>query len=566
MPSQYTVLARKWRPQQFGEVVGQEHVTTTLQNAIRKNRLAHAYLFVGPRGVGKTSTARIFAKALNCLKGPTVTPCDRCDNCKEIAEGRSFDVLEFDAASNTMVEQIREIILDTVKYVPAKAKYKIYLVDEVHMLSSSSFNALLKTLEEPPPHVIFFFATTDPQKVPLTILSRCQRFDLRRIPAAAMLRHLQHIAKSEKICADERALLAIVRGAEGSLRDAESALDQLIAFCGNEIVEDDVLNVFGLVAHDLVAQLADAIIDGKPKEALRLLRELVQAGKDLQRLHADLLAHFRNLLILSVSPDGNSLDVSDLELETLRKQVSRLEPDAVLRILETLADGESRLRHAISKQILLEVLMLQAIHARDAVSMDALLRRLNELKSKLGGAGGAPQRASSQTSERATEEPPAAAAPAAAHRAVPDLAEAWKELLDQLANARPFLHQYLIEARPLSLDGGVLTVEFPAEHAPQRALVDTPQNLQFLHTRLRQLLRQELTLRFTLDSTPAAASPTALPTPSARRAPEAAAAPQPSAPDKGASLSKQRADELRKDPLIQKALEIFRGNIVNARG
>src|SRR6266446_3811816 len=316
MAQQYQVLARKWRPQQFDDVVGQEHVTTTLKNAIGQNRLAHAYLFVGPRGIGKTSTARIFAKALNCVKGPTATPCDKCDNCLEITGGRSLDVLEIDGASNNGVEQVREL-RDTVRYAPARGKFKIYIIDEVHMLTTQAFNALLKTLEEPPAHVKFIFATTEPQKVLPTILSRCQRFDLSRIPAGLIAKHLKEIAKKEKVSIDDAALAAIARGAEGGLRDAESALDQLIAFCGNKIAEKDVLSVFGLVAHDKLAGLTDAIIDGEMNSALTIVKELDEVGKDLQRLLADLLDHYRNLLVLSLG--GGELDVAEADLELLEK-------------------------------------------------------------------------------------------------------------------------------------------------------------------------------------------------------------------------------------------------------
>src|SRR6266478_4887015 len=380
MAQQYQVLARKWRPQQFDDVVGQEHVTTTLKNAIEQNRLAHAYLFVGPRGIGKTSTARIFAKALNCVKGPTATPCDKCDNCLEITEGRSLDVLEIDGASNNGVEQVREL-RDTVRYAPARGKFKIYIIDEVHMLTTQAFNALLKTLEEPPAHVKFIFATTEPQKVLPTILSRCQRFDLRRIPANLIVKHLKEIAKKEKVAIDDEALAAIARGAEGGLRDAESTLDQLIAFCGNKIAEADVLSVFGLVAHDRIAALTDAILDGQTTKALQVLKDLDDAGKDLQRLAADLLDHFRNLLVVTLGAEGvASLQLPDTEMELLLAQAKRTDSDAVLRIIDALAAAEGRLRYALSKRIYFEIAIVRAIKARQMVSLDAVLKKLNELK------------------------------------------------------------------------------------------------------------------------------------------------------------------------------------------
>src|SRR5215831_7192662 len=243
----YQVIARKYRPQRFSDVIGQKHVTQTLANAIEQKRIAHAYLFCGPRGTGKTTIARIFAKCLNCTKGPSVTFPDDDLRCVEIAEGRSLDVLEIDGASNNGVEQVREL-RETCKYAPASSRFKIYIIDEVHMLTKEAFNALLKTLEEPPAHVKFMFATTEPEKVLPTILSRCQRFDLRRIPVSLIVPHLAHIAKNEKVKVEGAALEAIARGADGGLRDAESALDQLISFCGEQILEADVLSMFGLTA------------------------------------------------------------------------------------------------------------------------------------------------------------------------------------------------------------------------------------------------------------------------------------------------------------------------------
>ena len=291
----YEVLARKWRPQQFDDVVGQEHVTRTLRNAIEANRIAHAYLFVGPRGIGKTSLARIFAKALNCQTGMTPTPCDQCDSCREITAGTGLDVLEIDGASNNGVDQVRDL-RETVKYAPAHSRFKIYIIDEVHMLSAAAFNALLKTLEEPPPHVKFLFATTEVDKILATIISRCQRFDLRRIPLAGIMDRLRHIASAEKVVVDEDALSAIARGSEGGLRDAESALDQLIAFKGERIGEADVLSVFGLVSRDLLERLVEGVLRGDIPTLMRLVAELDAAGKDFQRLLVDVLYLFRDLL------------------------------------------------------------------------------------------------------------------------------------------------------------------------------------------------------------------------------------------------------------------------------
>src|SRR5436190_6694119 len=274
----YQVIARKYRPQRFSDVVGQEHVTQTLANAIQQNRMAHAYLFCGPRGTGKTTIARIFAKCLNCTGGPKADFDDADPRCREIAEGRSLDVMEIDGASNRGIEEIREL-RDAVKYAPASSRFKIYIIDEVHMLTKEAFNALLKTLEEPPQHVKFMFATTEPEKVLLTILSRCQRFDLRRIPSALIVKHLAQVASQEKVKIDEPALHAIARGADGGMRDAESALDQLISFCGDNIVESDVLSMFGLAAQGQILALAHALLQGEVEPALRELNDLAKHGK-----------------------------------------------------------------------------------------------------------------------------------------------------------------------------------------------------------------------------------------------------------------------------------------------
>ncbi|MGD1019625.1 MAG: DNA polymerase III subunit gamma/tau [Verrucomicrobiia bacterium] len=553
MAQQYQVLARKWRPQQFDDVVGQEHVTTTLKNAIDQNRLAHAYLFVGPRGIGKTSTARIFAKALNCVKGPTVTPCDECDNCKEITEGRSLDVLEIDGASNNGVEQVREL-RDTVRYAPARSKFKIYIIDEVHMLTTQAFNALLKTLEEPPAHVKFFFATTEPQKVLPTILSRCQRFDLRRIPSSLIVKHLKAIAKKEKVTVDDAALAAIARGAEGGLRDAESALDQLIAFCGNKIAENDVLSVFGLVAHVQIAKLTDAVIDGQTTKALRVLKELDDVGKDLQRLMADLLDHFRNLLVVTLGEDGvQSLQLPETEIELLQAQAQRADADAVLRIIDALSAAEGRLRYALSKRVFLEIALVKAVKARELVGIEGVLKKLNELKGQVvigASAVSLPVVSEPRVNKPAAPAPApqrhtSEAAPAASSASIED---AWAYAVEHLGKVTPIAKSYLVGTRPLGMQGNVLVVGFDQEFADRKDFADRPRNIEVLRAKLKEKLRMDVALKFEVvkSATPAPAR-------------------SPLAPVKGAEPTKTSFDEFKNDPLIKKALEIFKGTIVEVR-
>ncbi|HEY3602976.1 MAG TPA: DNA polymerase III subunit gamma/tau, partial [Chthoniobacterales bacterium] len=380
----YQVFARKYRPQTFDDLVGQEHVVRTLRNAVEQNRLAHAYLFVGPRGIGKTSTARILAKALNCIHGPTTTPCGQCDNCKEIAAGNSLDVLEIDGASNNGVEQVREL-RENVRYAPAKSRYKIYIIDEVHMLTPQAFNALLKTLEEPPEHVKFIFATTEPQKVLPTILSRCQRFDLHRIPANLIAEHLQYIARNEKVALEPAAAHAIARAADGGLRDAESMLDQLVAFCGEKIAERDVLEVFGLTSEQTVANFTQRILRGETSEVLTLLNEQAAAGKEMMKLMSDLIAHLRDLLVFKVKPDALSAEAAPELQSSLGEEAALIETNRLLELIEQFADTESRMKWAPNKKLHFEVAVIRAVQTLSQATLDEVIENLAALRR--GGSG-----------------------------------------------------------------------------------------------------------------------------------------------------------------------------------
>jgi DNA polymerase-3 subunit gamma/tau len=423
----YTVFARKYRPQTFDEIVGQAHIVKTLKNAIVQNRLAQAYLFVGPRGTGKTSTARIFAKALNCIHAPTTNPCGVCDMCREIAAGNSLNVLEFDAASNTQVDKIREIIIDNVKYAPTRGHYKLYIVDEVHMLSVSSFNALLKTLEEPPSHVKFVFATTDVQKVPTTIISRCQRFDLRRIPTPEIAQHLLYIAGKENIALSPAAAESIARGAEGGLRDAESMLDQLVAFCGEKIEDQDVLNIFGFTARETISALCEHLIAGETGAVLAAIQAQAEAGKDLGRLMADLIEHLRNLLVAQSAAETLHEDLSPDAIAELTAQAARLAPDKLLSLIEQFANAESRMKWAANKKMHFEIAAIRAIQTLGQATLTEVIDTLSAIR---GGGAPPPQRpagkvpapkaATTPAVEKKTEVRTAPAAPAAAAPAAPE--------------------------------------------------------------------------------------------------------------------------------------------------
>jgi len=457
----YEVLARKWRPQQFDDVVGQQHVTRTLTNAIETDRVAHAYIFVGSRGTGKTTSARILAKALNCMEGPTPHPCDKCDACREIMAGNSLDVIEIDGASNNGVDQVRDL-RDNARYSPARGPYKIYIIDEVHMLSTAAFNALLKTLEEPPPHVKFIFATTDVHKVLPTILSRCQRFDLRRISVQDIVDRLRKGCAEEGITISEDALLAIARGAEGGLRDAESALDQIISFRGKEIEEEDVLAVFGLVSRSVLENLTLSILKSDVPAIIDIVSAMDQAGKDLQRVVMELLESFRNLLVVLYAGDGASaLELPEAQLQFYQAHASATEAGRVIRIIDALIETDSRMRYALSKKTLLETGLIRCSRAAETATINELLKQVAELKKNFKSGG--------PVASGVSESPAAAYGGDGQKKKVTDPAEVdlllehWHGIVDHVGMADPLSRRYFLDTAPLRTEDDHLVVGYDPE-------------------------------------------------------------------------------------------------------
>ena len=545
----YEVFARKYRPQTFDDLVGQTHVSRTLKNAVAQNRLAHAYLFVGPRGIGKTSTARILAKSLNCIKGPTVTPCGECDNCREIAAGNSLDVIEIDGASNNSVEDVRQL-RENVRYAPAKGRYKIYLIDEVHMLSAAAFNALLKTLEEPPEHVKFIFATTEPQKVLPTILSRCQRFDLHRIPANLIAQHLQFIAGKEKITLEPAAAHAIARGAEGGLRDAESMLDQLVAFCGEKISESDVLNVFGFTSEQTVIDLTGRILRGETPDAIDLLYQQSESGKDMMRLMSDLIAYLRDLLVFKAKPDALKEDVDPDVQKSLAAHAELITTERLLDLIDQFAAAEGRMKWAPNKKLHFEVAIIKAIQTLGQATLDEVIERLGELRdgkttsqkeSTPVAAGGPVQpvagigdagRQKSAAQKAGITAPGYSKVAERVESDQPNSSDLWQKVLAEIP-AKSFLRTLSELIRPIGIDGRNFLLGHAPDDKPKVEALASANNRRQLETLLSEASGRDWSVKFMakdgiLPSTADAAKP---------------------------------AESFKDDPLIQQAIELFNAEI-----
>jgi DNA polymerase-3 subunit gamma/tau len=526
----YQVLARRLRPQRFDEVVGQDHVTRTLQAAIAGGRVAHAFLFTGPRGVGKTTSARLLAKALNCEQGPTPEPCNACSNCREIAEGNAFDVLEIDGASHTQVDKMRDL-METVAHRPIKSRFKIFIIDEVHMLSQHSFNALLKTLEEPPPHVKFIFATTDPHKVLPTVVSRCQRYDLRRIGLGELRVHLEKTVQAEGLGLSEGALALIAREAEGSLRDAQSLLEQVLTVAGAAADDTTVREVLGAADRRLVVAVADAVLAADAAGAIRRLAELHAHGYDPQRFCRDLLEHFRNLAVLRATGERALLaELPEAEAEALAAQAERRSADDLQRFFRLLLEADEALSvpaRSVDPKLVLDMCVVRIATLPPLVPMDEVLRRLEALGA--GGGGDSRTTPAAAVKQRTAENIPKAGAADGG---------LWEQFLARVKEEKLSLYMPLAAGKLLAADGGALRIGIGNE--TMRRELSRRETLECLSVIAREIAGRELRVEV---------GP--LPGELAGEAPLAQA--------------RRRTEATLADPMVQAAVEIFGAEVRGVR-
>jgi len=578
----YQVIARKWRPQKFEDVTGQEVLTRTLQNAIANDRLHHAYLFSGARGVGKTTTARLVARALNCHKAdkPTATPCapiddQACASCREIAEGRSMDVLEIDAASHTQVDNVRDVIIASINIAPARDRYKVFIIDEVHMLSTHSFNALLKTIEEPPPRVMFIMATTDEHKVPETITSRCQIFEFRTIAAAKIAERLKLIAKAEKISIADEAIREIARAGDGSMRDAQSAFDQVISFAGDQIQTEDVEKALGIAGADVLARVMNGIAENKPAEALAIVDDLVMRGHDLRNFCRDVLGHIRDLLVVKVSGDPKLLDSSSAQTAALQQQSSQFSESDLVRFFHSLAETEANLKEAANPRYQVEVALVRLMEMRRLASLGELVARIAELESALRTGRAPAERKSPQaaptpasttrassaasatgssaaTSAAATPSDAAppfvesapAEAPEIVNRAAGSLGDQIKTELEK--KKKKLLAAALGAAARIDLEGDDLTIEFSPDARHSRDTMAKPDNVKILREACAEVCGRPVGIRFVVA--------------------DGATDDVPVTQEEDQRRSKQKARQMAaQHPTVQQVLKTFGGEIVDVK-
>ncbi|HBJ1646364.1 TPA: DNA polymerase III subunit gamma/tau [Clostridium botulinum] len=517
----YTALYREWRPKTFNDVVGQEHITTTLKNEILNDRIAHAYLFCGTRGTGKTSTAKVMAKALNCFNLQDGEPCNECEMCKKINEGLSMDVTELDAASNNGIDRIRDIIDDT-KYPPQEGKYKIYILDEVHMLSGGAVNAFLKTLEEPPSNVIFILATTDPQKLPITILSRCQRFDFKRINQKEIADRLRKITEAQNVNVDDKSLDLIARVADGAMRDSLSILDQAIAMGDNNIKYDDLISILGLVTNEYLFDITNSIVDRNIEKAMVIIDKLVFSGKDIHLFIKDLIGHFRNLLMVKVSNTPEEiLDMSLENIELIKEQGTKIRIEEIMRGIRILQEGEANSKVSKQSRLYLELSIIKMCKIEYDTSSEVMLARINKLEENIKSGKiqlvsnnqiheniASNDNASSnkvKAQEKQIKKEPSVVRDEAnvnvnSSLTIDNIKRAWSEILEAFKAKRAMVvYASIVTARPYKFENGVATMLYEASYAFNKERLEKLEYKKLVNEVFSEVLKDKIMVRYEVE-------------------------------------------------------------------
>lgn len=545
----YIVFARKYRPKDFDEIIGQDHITTTLKNAIKQKRVAHAYLFSGPRGIGKTTTARILAKALNCEKGPTPNPCNKCISCREISSSISMDVIEIDGASNRGIDEVRQL-RENVKFAPTHGSYKLYIIDEVHMLTQEAFNALLKTLEEPPSHVKFIFATTRPNKVIPTVLSRCQRFDFRRISVADMVAKLKEIAKNESIKVDEETLFCIAREAEGSLRDAEGILDQLNTFCGGQIKKDYITHILGTVSENILEDFIQIIIRHDTPAILKFTDNLINEGKDLSFFLQNLIGYFRDLMVAKLCANPESLiDAGKPAIERLVNYAKGFSQEELFYINNILINTYESVRRSASARAIFELAMVKITKRQSIASLDEALEKIQELEKRIEGVPSPPKGGEGKGEGEREIQQPLTSILSPEGRGSTDIAlseiqEAWPALLNIIKTKKMSVASYLLDGEITAFKDGILIISFPKNYSLHKEALEKKANKHIIEETLKEVLKKNVCVDFI--------------TKDLHKADEAAGYKDKEAAEKERPTQQESLTE----PLIQSAIEIFNGRII----